>query len=70
MVAAAKAKPGGFNYASVGAGSASHLTAERLKMAAKFEAQHVPFKGAPEALREIIADRIDFYFTPLAPAKA
>jgi tripartite-type tricarboxylate transporter receptor subunit TctC len=29
----------------------------------------VPFKGAPEALREIIADRIDFYFTPLAPAR-
>ncbi len=51
------------------AGSASHLTAERFKMAAKIEAQHVPFKGAPEALREIIADRIDFYFTPLAPAK-
>ena len=69
MVAAAKAKAGGFNYASVGPGSASHLTAERLKMAAKIEAQHVPFKGAPEALREIIADRIDFYFTPLAPAK-
>lgn len=69
MVEAAKAKPGTFNYASVGPGSASHLTAERLKLAAKFDAQHVPFKGAPEALREIVAGRIDFYFTPLAPAK-
>lgn len=29
----------------------------------------MPFKGAPEALREIVADRIDFYFTPLAPAR-
>jgi tripartite-type tricarboxylate transporter receptor subunit TctC len=69
MVAAAKAKAGGFNYGSAGAGTASHFNAERFKLAAKFEAQHVPFKGAPEVLREIIADRIDFYFVPLLPAK-
>jgi tripartite-type tricarboxylate transporter receptor subunit TctC len=69
LVDAAKAKPNTLNYASAGAGSASHMNAERFRLAAKFEAQHVPFKGAPEALREIIADRIDFYFTPLAPAR-
>lgn len=69
LVAAAQAKSGGLDYASAGAGSASHLNAERFKLAAKFPAQHVPFKGAPEALREIIAGRIDFYFTPLLPAK-
>ena len=70
LIAAAKAKPGSLNYGSAGPGSASHLTAERLRLSAKFEAVHVPFKGAPEALREIIADRIDFYFSPLLPARA
>jgi tripartite-type tricarboxylate transporter receptor subunit TctC len=69
LVEAAKAKPGSFNYASAGAGTASHFNAERFKLAAKFDAQHVPFKGAPEALREIVAGRIDFYFVPLLPAK-
>lgn len=69
LVDAAKTNGGGLNYASAGAGSAAHLNAERFRLAGKFEAQHVPFKGAPDALREIIADRIDFYFVPLAPAR-
>ena len=50
MIAAAKAKPGSFNYASVGVGSATHLSVERLKLSAGFEAVHVPFRGGPEAL--------------------
>ncbi len=70
LVEAAKAKPGSLNYGSAGPGSASHLTAERLRLSAKFEAVHVPFKGAPEALREVVADRIDFYFSPLLPAQS
>lgn len=69
MVEAAKAKAGTFNYGTAGAGTASHFNAERFKLAAKFDAQHVPFKGAPEVLREIIAGRVDFYFVPLLPAK-
>ena len=67
VVDAARAKPDAMNCATAGAGSASHVNAERFLLAAKAKAQHVPFKGAPEALREIVADRIDFYFTPLAP---
>jgi tripartite-type tricarboxylate transporter receptor subunit TctC len=69
LVDAAKVKPGALSFGSAGPGSASHLTAERLRLSAKFEAVHVPFKGAPEALREIVSDRIDFYFSPLLPAK-
>ncbi len=69
LVDAGDAKPGALNYATAGAGSASHLNAERFRSPASSKAQHVPFKGAPEALREIIADRIDFYFAPLAPAR-
>ncbi|MEI7806080.1 MAG: tripartite tricarboxylate transporter substrate binding protein [Hyphomicrobiales bacterium] len=68
LVAAAKANPGKMNYASAGPGSAAHLNAERFKLSAKFDAVHVPFKGAPEAMREIVAGRVDFYFCPILPA--
>jgi tripartite-type tricarboxylate transporter receptor subunit TctC len=70
MVAAAKAKPGSLNYASVGPGSASHVIAELLKLRAGFEAQHIPFKGPAEALTEIMAGRVDFFIVPTLPAMA
>jgi tripartite-type tricarboxylate transporter receptor subunit TctC len=68
LIAAAKAKPGTMNFASAGIGSVSHLAAERFRLSAGFEAQHVPFKGPNEAFTELMAGRIDFYFLPLAPA--
>jgi tripartite-type tricarboxylate transporter receptor subunit TctC len=68
FVAAAKAKPGSVNYASAGAGNSSHLNGERFRRAAGFEAVHLPFKGAPEALTEVVAGRADFYFAPLINA--
>lgn len=68
LVAAAKADPGSMNYASVGPGSAAHLNAERFRLSAGFEALHIPFKGAPQALTEVMTGRVDFYFSPLLPA--
>ena len=68
LVAEAKAKPGALNFASAGAGAASHLAAERFRLSAGFEAQHIPFKGPVEALTEVMTGRIDFYFLPVAPA--
>lgn len=68
LVAAAKAKPGSFNFASAGVGSATHLSAERFRMAAGYEAVHVPFKGGAEALTEILSGRIEYYFCPLGTA--
>src|SRR5438128_3205567 len=68
FVAAAKARPGTVNYASAGAGNSSHLNGERFRLAAGFEAVHLPFKGAPEALTEVISGRADFYFSPLVNA--
>jgi tripartite-type tricarboxylate transporter receptor subunit TctC len=68
FVAKAKAKPGSFNFASVGVGSAVHLSAERFRVSAGYEAVHVPFKGGPEALTEVIAGRVDYYFCPIATA--
>jgi tripartite-type tricarboxylate transporter receptor subunit TctC len=68
LVAAARAKPGSINYAAAGIGTPPHLTTERFRLAAKFEGQLVPFKGAPEALTEVITGRVDFYFCPITPA--
>ena len=60
MIAAGKAKPGSLNYSSVGVGSASHFGAARLMVAGGFDAQHLPFKGAAEAVTDVVADRSDF----------
>jgi tripartite-type tricarboxylate transporter receptor subunit TctC len=68
LVKAAKAKPGALNYASAGVGSASHMAAERLRLAAGIYVQHIPFKGPVEAFTEVMAGRIDFYYLPIAPA--
>ena len=55
LIAAAKAKPGELNYASAGIGAASHLAAEKFRVAAGIKAQHVPFKGPVEALTEVMS---------------
>src|SRR5262245_51151667 len=68
LVTAAKAKPGSINYAAAGIGTPPHLTMERFRLAAGFEGQLVPFKGAPEALTEVMTGRIDIYFAPITPA--
>ncbi len=68
LAAAAKAKPGAFNFSSPGVGSASHLSAERFRLSAGVAATHVPFKGGAEAMTEVIAGRIDFAFIALGAA--
>jgi tripartite-type tricarboxylate transporter receptor subunit TctC len=67
LLTAARAKPGGMNFASAGQGSATHLNAEKFKLAAKIEATNIPFKGSSEAVTEVIAGRVDYYFSPIAP---
>jgi tripartite-type tricarboxylate transporter receptor subunit TctC len=64
FVAAAKAKPGSMNYSSAGAGNFSHFATEVFRRAAGFEAVHVPSKGAPEALTEVLTERVDFFYSP------
>jgi tripartite-type tricarboxylate transporter receptor subunit TctC len=68
FVAYGKANPGKLTYASAGVGAVAHLNAERFRLAAGFDAMHVPFRGAPAALTEVIAGRVDFYFSPLTAA--
>jgi tripartite-type tricarboxylate transporter receptor subunit TctC len=67
LLAAARAKPGSMNFASAGQGSATHLNAEKFKLAAKIDAQNIPFKGSAEAVTEVAAGRVDYYFSPIAP---
>ena len=67
LIAAAKAKPGTLNFASAGAGSATHLNAEKFRIGAGIDAVHIPFKGSPEAIHEVMGGRVDYYFAPAAP---
>jgi tripartite-type tricarboxylate transporter receptor subunit TctC len=68
FVAYGKANPGKLNFASLGIGSAVHMSAERFRASAGYDAVHIPFKGGAEALAEVIAGRVDYYFCPIATA--
>ena len=68
FVAAAKAKPGSINYGSAGVGTATHISAARFVLAAGVEATHIPYKGGPEAITDLLGGRIDFYFCPISTA--
>jgi tripartite-type tricarboxylate transporter receptor subunit TctC len=65
LIALAKQKPGQITYASTGVGSGTHYGAELFRLAAKFEATHVPFKGVPEALTDTMTGRVNFYLPPV-----
>ncbi len=68
FIAAARARPGSISYGSVGIGSAVHISAEKFRRAAGFEATHVPYRGGAEVITDILGGRIDFYFCPTATA--
>lgn len=67
LLAAAKNTPSGLNFASAGQGSATHLNAEKFKQATGIQATNIPFKGSGEAVNELLAGRVDYYFSPIAP---
>ncbi|MCK6403589.1 MAG: tripartite tricarboxylate transporter substrate binding protein [Sphaerotilus natans subsp. sulfidivorans] len=61
VVAAAKARPGQLNFASPGNGTVAHLTSELFQKAAGIDTQHVPYKGAAQALTDVISGNVDLY---------
>ena len=69
LVKSAKAKPDSINYASAGTGGATHLGAERLRIAGGYKGTHIPYKSSGEALTEVIAGRVDYYFSPIGLAQ-
>ena len=58
----AKAKSGSMSFASAGVGSATHWAAERFIVSAGLQVTHVPFRGGPEALTDVMTGRVDFIF--------
>ncbi|MGH6770987.1 MAG: tripartite tricarboxylate transporter substrate-binding protein, partial [Xanthobacteraceae bacterium] len=70
LLAYGRANPGKLNFASAGQGSATHLNAEKFKLAAKIDATNIPFKGSAEAVTEVMAGRVDFTCMGLGSALA
>jgi tripartite-type tricarboxylate transporter receptor subunit TctC len=70
VIKAATAKPGTLNFASAGVGSGTHLNLEKLKLMAKINMNHVPYKGSAEALADVLGNRVDFYFAPISTTLA
>ena len=68
LIALAKSKPGQFNYSSAGIGSGTQINGEMFKLAAGIEVTHVPYKGAPEALNNVISGSVQYCFTPVLVA--
>jgi tripartite-type tricarboxylate transporter receptor subunit TctC len=68
LIALAKERPGKILYGSAGAGSGIHMTAERFKMVAGINAVHIGYKGQPEMLLEIMANRVHYGFPGLGPS--
>ena len=62
MIDAIKANPGKYNYASVGSGSPHHLFMETLKSQLGLQIQHVPYKGTPAALTDLLANNVQVMF--------
>src|SRR5262245_2380355 len=63
LIALAKAKPGELTFATPGAGSAPHLSAEMFQRAAGVSMIHVPYKGIPAAVTDVIGGRVTMLFT-------
>lgn len=70
VIRTATAKPGTLNFASAGVGSGTHLNLEKLKLMAKINMNHVPYKGSAEALADVLGNRVDFYFAPVSTTLA
>jgi tripartite-type tricarboxylate transporter receptor subunit TctC len=68
LVALAKRHPGKFTFASSGAGSSTHLSAELFKSLAGIDVVHVPFKGSGQALIDVVAGRVSMIFDNMPSA--
>ena len=66
LVALARARPGQLLYASAGSGTTTHLAGELFKLMAKVDIVHVPYKGTPQAMGDLVAGQTQMSFTSLA----
>jgi len=68
LIAEAKARPGQINFASAGIGSGTHLNLEKFKLATGIDVVHIPYKGTPEVVSDLLGGRVGYYFAPISPA--
>ncbi|MEO7728205.1 MAG: tripartite tricarboxylate transporter substrate binding protein [Burkholderiales bacterium] len=68
LIALAQQKPGQTNFSSSGIGSGTHYAGELFKLAAHINVVHVPYRGTPEAINDVISGRIQFMVAPVLPA--
>jgi len=65
LIEAARKKPGELPFASAGIGTSTHLAAEYVVAMAKLKMIHVPFKGSPDAMQDVLGGRSVFYMAPI-----
>jgi tripartite-type tricarboxylate transporter receptor subunit TctC len=68
LIALARAKPGQLAYASTGNGGVQHLAGELLKITAKIDLVHVPYKGAGQVMQDLIGGQVPMFFSGMPPA--
>ena len=68
LIALAKSRAGKFNFSSAGIGSGTQINGEMFKLAAGIAATHIAYKGAPEALNNVIGGSVEFCFSPVLVA--
>jgi tripartite-type tricarboxylate transporter receptor subunit TctC len=68
LIALARAKPGQLAYASTGNGGVQHLAGELLKISAKIDLVHVPYKGAGQVMQDLIGGQVPMFFSGMPPA--
>jgi tripartite-type tricarboxylate transporter receptor subunit TctC len=68
LIDAAKADPGGLDYASGGVGTGTHIGTELFKSRADVDMQHIPYKGTKEAILDLVSGRVDVMFAGASPS--
>jgi tripartite-type tricarboxylate transporter receptor subunit TctC len=68
FIAYAKANPGKINMASAGNGTSSHLAGELFKIMTEVNLVHIPYRGSPPALTDLLGGQVEIYFAPMPPS--
>jgi tripartite-type tricarboxylate transporter receptor subunit TctC len=68
LIAAAKARPGQLTFASAGLGGATHFSGEKFRLAAGIDVVHVPYKGGPAGMTDVMTGRVTYYLPPIGTA--
>jgi len=68
LIALAREKPGQLNFASTGLGSGTHYGAALFNLVAGIKAEHIPYRGSPETLTDLMAGRVQYITSPVLAA--